>query len=130
MSAHLVTIDMLARGPVADRRSAFACPLLAASLLPMHTQSMTVSGPMTIYEVSDWRETFLHSLKPGVALDVDLHTSGPWDAAGLQLLVSLVNTGYQRDCEVRFQLVPKVCREIARRAGLGQWLTERSSSEL
>lgn len=96
----------------------------------MNSQSLTVSGPMTIYEVGDWRETFLQSVRPGTALDVDLHTSGPWDAAGLQLLISLVNTGYQRDCQIRFQLVPKVCREIANRAGLGDWLKGCSSSEL
>jgi ABC-type transporter Mla MlaB component len=96
----------------------------------MNSQTLTVSGPVTIYEVSDWREQLLNSVKTGTALDVDLHTSGPWDAAGLQLLISLVLTGQQRDCDIRFQLVPKVCRDIAKRAGLSQWLAERSASEL
>ena len=96
----------------------------------MNKQSLTISGPMTIYEVGDWRELFLHSLKSGSSLDVDLHTSGPWDTAGLQLLISLVNTGHQRDCEVRFQLVPKVCLDLARRAGLSEWLRKLSNSEL
>jgi ABC-type transporter Mla MlaB component len=96
----------------------------------MNAQSLTVSGPVTIYEVSDWREQMLHCVKTGTALNVDLHTSGPWDTAGLQLLISLVLTGQQRDCEIRFQLVPKVCRDIAKRAGLSQWLAERSVSEL
>jgi ABC-type transporter Mla MlaB component len=96
----------------------------------MNKQSLTISGPMTIYEVGDWRELFLHSLKSGSSLDVDLHTSGPWDTAGLQLLISLVNTGHQRDCEVRFHLVPKVCHDLARRAGLSEWLKKLSLSEL
>ncbi|MCY2932761.1 MAG: STAS domain-containing protein [Planctomycetota bacterium] len=96
----------------------------------MYKQSLTISGPVTIYEVRDWRETLLHSLKSGTSLEVDLHTSGPWDTAGLQLLISFVNTGHQRDCDVRLLLVPKVCRDLAKRAGLSEWLTRRTASEI
>jgi len=96
----------------------------------MNAQTLTVSGPVTIYEVNEWREHFLSSVKTGTNLNVDLHTSGPWDAAGLQLLISLVLTGQQRDCSIRFQLVPRVCREIAKRAGLQKWLADYSDSEL
>lgn len=96
----------------------------------MTPQSMSVSGPMTIYEATDWREQFLAAITPGTTLNVDLHTAGPWDLAGLQLLLSLVRTGEQRDCPVKFRLVPSTCREIARRAGLVQWLNDHTESEL
>lgn len=96
----------------------------------MNSQHLTVSGPVTIYEAKDWRDQFLHSLRPGEPLEVDLHTSGPWDIAGLQLLISLANTADAKDCEIRFQLVPEVCRELAQRAGLSVWLKQRSVSEL
>lgn len=105
--------------------------LIQAVVVPsMNAQTLTVSGPVTIYEVSEWREQILASVKTGTNLNVDLHTSGPWDAAGLQLLISLIMTGQQRDCHIRFQLVPKVCRELAMRAGLQKWLAEYSDSEL
>ncbi len=105
-------------------------PIDALVVAAMNAQTLTVSGPVTIYEVSEWREQFLASVKTGTTLNVDLHTSGPWDASGLQLLISLVLTGQQRDCAIRFQLVPKVCREIAKRAGLQTWLADHSDSEL
>lgn len=85
---------------------------------------------MTIYEASDWREQFLHAFQPGKPLEVDLHTSGPWDVAGLQLLISLTRTGDNLECPVRFLLVPPGCREIARRAGLTDWLKHHSISDL
>lgn len=85
---------------------------------------------MTIYEATDWREQFQGNLKPGTALDVDLHTSGPWDITGLQLLISLVRTGKHQDSQVRFVLVPASCRDVARRAGLANWLKSHSVSEL
>jgi ABC-type transporter Mla MlaB component len=96
----------------------------------MNPQSLSVSGPMTIYEATDWREQFQAAISPGKPLAVDLHTAGPWDVAGLQLLISLVRTGDQRDCPIRFRLVPSTCREIARRAGLLEWLLSHSDSEL
>jgi hypothetical protein len=85
---------------------------------------------MTIYEAADWREQFQGNLEPGTALDVDLHTSGPWDIAGLQLLVSLVRTGERQDIPVRFLLVPASCRDVARRSGFANWLKSYTGSEL
>lgn len=85
---------------------------------------------MTIYEASDWREQFLHAIKPGTPLEVDLHTSGPWDVSGLQLLISLTHTGDHLESPVRFLLVPPGCREIARRAGLSEWLKQHTISDL
>lgn len=96
----------------------------------MNAQSLSVSGPMTIYEASDWREQLLNAVKPGKPLEVDLHTSGPWDISGLQLLISLTRSGDHLESPVRFLLVPPGCREIARRAGLTDWLKKYTISDL
>jgi hypothetical protein len=81
-----------------------------------------LSGPMTLYESSEVRETLRSALESGQPLVIDLETSGPWDLAGLQLLVSAAVSGREHDVPVRFDHVPRVCAEIADRAGLREWM--------
>ena len=54
------------------------------------TESKTIllTGPITLYEVSAVRETLRMALAEGKRLRIDLSDSGPWDLAGLQLLIS------------------------------------------
>ena len=89
---------------------------------------VTLSGPMTLYESSVARETLLNALEDGKPLRIDLGHTGPWDLAGLQLLVSAVNTGLRSGVSVRLESVPGVCREIAGRSGLSRWLTDVAGS--
>jgi ABC-type transporter Mla MlaB component len=81
-----------------------------------------LSGPVTLYESAEFRESLHSALAEGKPLRVDLEASGPWDLAGLQLLVSTVATGRKVGLPVRFVHVPGVCRELADRAGLAEWL--------
>jgi ABC-type transporter Mla MlaB component len=92
----------------------------------VHT--LTLSGPVTLYESSDVREALAAALAEGKPLRVNLETSGPWDLAGLQLLISAVATGRKAGLPVRLVQVPGVCREIAERSGLGDWLAEATES--
>ena len=48
--------------------------------------------------------------------------TGPWDVAGLQLLISCVKTGRDRNQAVRLVNPPRGCAELAERSGLREWL--------
>jgi ABC-type transporter Mla MlaB component len=90
--------------------------------------TVALSGPVTLYESAEVRETLLSALAEGKPLRLNLETSGPWDLAGLQLLVSAVASGHKAALAVRLVQVPGVCREIAERSGLGQWLAAATES--
>jgi ABC-type transporter Mla MlaB component len=62
------------------------------------------------------------ALSDGKPVRIDLSDSGPWDLAGIQLLISCVATGRDRDLEVRLVEVPLVCSQVAERSGLSGWL--------
>jgi hypothetical protein len=88
--------------------------------------TVMLSGPMTLYESSEIRDHLRSALGSGPGLRLDLETTGPWDLAGLQLMVSAVASGRKAGVAVRFDHVPRVCAEIAGRCGLGDWLAERT----
>ena len=81
-----------------------------------------IAGPVTLYEAAAVREGLRHALAEGHALRIDLGDSGPWDIAGLQLLVSCVRSGRQRGQDVRIIQVPTACADLAGRYGLSEWL--------
>jgi ABC-type transporter Mla MlaB component len=85
-------------------------------------KTISFEGPATIYEVSARRETLREALTEGKNLRIDLGSSGKWDLAGLQLLVSCVKTAEHHGLTVLLARVPKVCAEIAERSGLSVWL--------
>lgn len=87
-----------------------------------------LSGPITLYESNELRETLLLALAEGGDFAVDLETSGPWDLAGLQLLIALVASGQKANRRIRFVQVPRVCLEIAQRSGLEDWLRSATDS--
>jgi ABC-type transporter Mla MlaB component len=81
-----------------------------------------LTGSVTLYEVTAVRETLRIALSEGKPLRLDLSDSGPWDIAGLQLLISCVKSGRQRGQEVRIINVPQPCADLAQRYGLSDWL--------
>jgi anti-anti-sigma factor len=85
-------------------------------------KTIRLTGPITIYEVSAIRETLRKALAEGKQLRIDLSDSGPWDLAGVQLLVSFIKTARDRDRPARLLSVPKVFVEVAERCGLADWL--------
>lgn len=88
--------------------------------LGFHTVSL--SGPATLYELAEIRESLLAALAMGKDLRIDLETTGPWDLAGLQLMISATASGRRTGQAVRLSNVPRVCVEIAERSGLSNWL--------
>jgi ABC-type transporter Mla MlaB component len=89
---------------------------------PTESKTIVVAGPLTLYEVSVVRDSLRMALADADNLRIDLSESGPWDLAGIQLLVACVNTARGREQEVRLVNVPKIGSEIAERAGLAGWL--------
>jgi ABC-type transporter Mla MlaB component len=87
-----------------------------------------LSGPATLYESAEIREQLLAALSEGKDLRIDLETSGPWDLAGLQLLISAVASGRKSGQLVRLSHVPRGFVEIASRAGLSGWLSSVTDS--
>ncbi|MFO0951001.1 MAG: STAS domain-containing protein [Isosphaeraceae bacterium] len=87
---------------------------------------MTLSGPVTLYESAEVREALLAVLAEGKDLRINLDASGPWDLAGLQLLIATQASAERAGLSVRFTHVPGVCREVAQRSGLSEWLDEVS----
>lgn len=100
------------------------------SLDEMGASTVVLSGPATIYESAEVRETLLTSLAGTDNLRIDLETSGPWDLAGLQLLIAVVASGQRMGRPVRFVNVPRVCAEVAERSGLADWLNSAADSFL
>jgi ABC-type transporter Mla MlaB component len=89
-----------------------------------------VSGPVTLYEASEVRDTLRTALDAGQPLAIDLETSGPWDLAGLQLLIATAASAQAAGVSVRFEHVPRVCGELAERCGLRDWLESLTDSFL
>ncbi len=89
---------------------------------PDDQETIALVGPVTIYEVVEVRERLVRALTGGHEARVDLGDSGPWDLAGLQLLISLVRSGLERETRVRLVNVPPGCNEVALRSGLADWL--------
>lgn len=98
------------------------------SLASDSATTVMLSGPVTIYESIEIHESLVSALSAGQDLHVDLETSGPWDLAGFQLLVSVVNSAKKLDLTVRFLHIPGVCVEIAGRSGLRDWLEGHADS--
>ncbi len=94
---------------------------------PSGRHTIVLDGPATIYEVTALRDVLRDAVAGGEDLEIDLGQTGKWDLAGVQLLVSCVRTGRQQRRSMRLSKVPKVCAEIAERAGLGAWLRSASS---
>ncbi len=54
-------------------------------------KTLALTGPITLYEVSAVCESLRIALAEGKPLRIDLSDSGPWDLAGLQVLISCVH---------------------------------------
>jgi len=95
------------------------------TVVPKEVKTILLTGPITLYEVSAVCETLRMALAEGKPLRIDLSDSGPWDLAGLQLLISCARSARNRDLEVRLAGIPASCTQIAERSGLSDWLVER-----
>ena len=84
--------------------------------------TILLTGPVTLYEVGMKRDLLRAAMAEGTAVRIDLSDSGPWDVAGLQLLISCVKSGQDRGQPVTLLNTPRGCTELAERSGLADWL--------
>jgi ABC-type transporter Mla MlaB component len=89
---------------------------------PTEVKTIHLTGPVTLYEVAAVREALRTALVEGKPLRIDMEDSGPWDLAGVQLLVSCANSTRGVEQKVSLVNVPKVCADVAERSALGGWL--------
>jgi ABC-type transporter Mla MlaB component len=80
--------------------------------------TVVVTGPLTRDEVARWQEAFAEGLARGRGLRIDLAGSGPWDLAGVQLLLATIASGKRAGWPVILARVPDVLTAVAKRAGL------------
>jgi anti-anti-sigma regulatory factor len=80
--------------------------------------TVEVTGPVTRAEAARWREAFSDGLARGKGLRLDLAGSGPWDLAGVQLLLAAVASGRRAGRPIVVAGVPGVLLAVAGRSGL------------
>jgi ABC-type transporter Mla MlaB component len=80
--------------------------------------NVVVTGPLTRDEVARWQEVFADGLTRGRGLRLDLAGSGPWDVAGVQLLLAAIASGERTGWPIVLARVPGVLTAVAERAGL------------
>ncbi len=86
--------------------------------------TVALTGPVTLGETPRWREALIAALAEAKPVRIDLAASGPWDLAGLQLLISAVATGRRSGQAVRLAHVPRGLLAIADQAGVADRLAE------
>ncbi len=84
--------------------------------------SLAISGPLTLEEVPRWRDAWLSAAASARLLTVDLAEAGPWDLAGLQLVVAGLASARRGGSTVRLIRVPEVCLAIAEQAAIAEVL--------
>ena len=80
--------------------------------------TVEVTGPVTLAEVAQWRDTLSASLTRSQGLRLDLAGSGPWDLAGVQLLVATIASGKRAGLPIVLTHVPNVLIAVVERAAL------------
>lgn len=81
-------------------------------------KAIEVTGPVTKAEASLWRDSLRAALAETGPVRLDLSGSGPWDLAGLQLLISLQISYEKSGRDLVLSRAPQVFLDLADRAGL------------
>jgi ABC-type transporter Mla MlaB component len=84
--------------------------------------TVQVTGPVTRAEVARWRTAFLDGLARGSGLCIDLAASGPWDLAGVQLLLATMASARRTGQPINLVHVPDVLTKAAERAAVRERL--------
>ena len=92
------------------------------TVVPPESKTVVLTGPITLYEVAAVCETLRGAMADGKQLRIDLNDTGPWDLAGLQLLISCARSARNREQAIRLSGVPASCAQVAQRSGLFDWL--------
>lgn len=88
------------------------------------TIGLQLEGPITVAQVAEWRSALLAVLERGKPVRLGLGGAGPWDAAGLQLVLSALASGQRSGIPVRLEGIDEGFRSIAERAGAAGAIAE------
>ena len=80
--------------------------------------TVAVIGPVTLAEVAQWQGALSDGLGRGQGLRLDLAGSGPWDLAGVQLLLAAIASGKRAGRPIVLAHVPNVLMAVVERAAL------------
>lgn len=80
--------------------------------------TIEVSGAVTLAEAPRWRDVLLTAFATGKPVHIQLAKAGPWDLAGLQLLISAVATARETGQALALLDFPKSASKMAERGGL------------
>ncbi len=93
-----------------------------ASSVAAGVTTLVVLGAGDAGGCARWREALLAALASGASVRLDLTMSGPWDLAGLQLLLATLESARRAGQAVRMVRVPQVLSAIAEQAGVAKVL--------
>jgi STAS domain len=80
--------------------------------------TVAVTGPVTLAQVAHWHGALSDGFSRGQGLMLDLAGSGPWDLAGVQLLLAAIASGQRAGVPTVLANVPNVLMAVAERAAL------------
>lgn len=96
---------------------------------PVATDTLVeLSGPITRAEAPRWREVLAEARALGRNLRIDLAESGPWDLAGLQLMLAALASCERSGQDLAVVSPPQVFLAIAERAGVADRFVARRGS--
>lgn len=87
-----------------------------------------LTGPVTVATAVLSRDVLrtLINATSGTEIVVDVSAAGPWDLAGLQVLIAADKSAGSRGKSLRVKGVGSLLQSAADRAGLADWLRERT----
>ncbi len=88
---------------------------------PSSSQTLALTGDLTIREAADTHERLRAALSAGVTT-LDLSGVTEMDTAGLQLLAAWRHSGAARDLPTRLQAPSEAVRTVCTTYGLDAWL--------
>jgi MFS superfamily sulfate permease-like transporter len=83
---------------------------------------LRVDGPVTFEETDQWRDSLLAALAGPSDLRLDMGASGPWDVAGLQLILSALATATKAGKSLTLDRVTEAFLSVAESAGASEVL--------
>jgi anti-anti-sigma regulatory factor len=77
-----------------------------------------MTGPVDLTQAPRWRDALNQAFAEGHDIRIDLADTGPWDLAGLQLMISAQASARRAGRHLQFLELPRVFRDVCERAGL------------
>jgi ABC-type transporter Mla MlaB component len=91
--------------------------------------AIAITGPMTLAECEAGRTALLAAMVSGGDVRLDLSGSGPWDLAGLQVVLSAVKTARAAGRSLTLLRAPEGFSQVAEKAASIEFLAPSMARE-